>query len=48
VTTQNDRVAVIATAALTDDEIWTPFEPQSFLVFEDGRPVLKNGHCLLS
>lgn len=47
VTTQNDRVAVIATSALTNDEVWTPFEPQSFLVFEDGRPVLKNGHSLL-
>ncbi len=43
VTTQNDRVAVIAPAALTDNEVWTPFEPNSFLVFEDGRPVFNNG-----
>lgn len=39
VTTQNDRVAVIATTALTDDEVWTAFQPQSFLMFQDGQPV---------
>lgn len=46
VTTQNDRVAVIATTPLTHDEVWTPYEPRSFLVFEDGLPVLKNGQRL--
>lgn len=43
VTTENDRVAVIATSALTDDEVWTPYEPNTFLVFKDGLPILKNG-----
>lgn len=43
VTTPNDRVAVIATTALTDDETWTPFAPGSLLVFQDGQPVLADG-----
>ncbi|HEX4879974.1 MAG TPA: class II glutamine amidotransferase [Limnobacter sp.] len=43
VTTKNDRVSVIATSALTDDENWTAFSPNSFMVFEDGQPRWLNG-----
>ena len=37
VTTPHDRVAVIATAPLTANEVWTPLEPGEFAVFEHGR-----------
>lgn len=46
ITHVNDRVAVIATTALTDDEIWTPYEPLSFIMFEDGQPTWKDGSIL--
>lgn len=36
-TTPKDRVAVIATTALTSDEHWTRIEPNRFLVFEEGK-----------
>ncbi|MBV1774790.1 class II glutamine amidotransferase [Burkholderiaceae bacterium DAT-1] len=39
VTTPNDRVAVIATLPLTDNEHWTPLEPGQFVLFEDGAPL---------
>lgn len=39
VTRPNDRVAVIATTPLTDNETWTPIEPGSLLMFVDGAPV---------
>lgn len=39
VTTQQDRVAVIATSPLTHNETWTPYAPGSFLVFQDGKPL---------
>lgn len=39
VTHANDRVAVIATTPLTDNETWTPYEQGSFLVFQDGKPI---------
>lgn len=35
-TTPNDRVAVIATTPLTDNEIWTTIQPGELLVFQDG------------
>ncbi|MEX3954510.1 class II glutamine amidotransferase [Trinickia sp. EG282A] len=35
-TTPEDRVAVIATQPLTDDEVWTAFEPGDLLMFQDG------------
>jgi glutamine amidotransferase len=35
----HDKVAVIATAPLTDDEIWTQFTPGQLLLFKDGEPV---------
>ena len=34
-----DRVAVIATVPLTDDEPWTSIPPGTLLAFEDGAPV---------
>lgn len=37
-TTERDRVAVIATTPLTDNEIWTILEPGELLVFQDGLP----------
>jgi glutamine amidotransferase len=38
-TEEGDRVAVIATAPLTDDETWTRFAPGELIVFEEGRPI---------
>jgi glutamine amidotransferase len=34
-----DRVAVVVTAPLTTDEVWTPFAPGELRVFVDGAPV---------
>ncbi|MDE2584070.1 MAG: class II glutamine amidotransferase [Betaproteobacteria bacterium] len=39
VTTPNDRVAVIATQPLTDDEVWTPMVPGSLWWFAEGEAV---------
>jgi len=39
VTTPNDRVAVIATLPLTDNEQWTTIDPNQLLVFFDGEPL---------
>jgi predicted glutamine amidotransferase len=36
VTTPNDRVTVIATVPLTDNETWTAVEPGQLLMFQDG------------
>lgn len=38
-TTESDRVAVIATTPLTDNEVWTPINPGELLVFQDGLPL---------
>lgn len=38
VTTAQDRVAVIATVPLTDNETWTPIAPGELLMFRDGAP----------
>ncbi|MBW4612670.1 MAG: class II glutamine amidotransferase [Desmonostoc vinosum HA7617-LM4] len=38
-TTESDRVAVIATTPLTDNEVWTPIQPGELLVFQDGWPL---------
>ncbi|MET4576937.1 putative glutamine amidotransferase [Ottowia thiooxydans] len=35
-TTPNDRVALVATAPLTCDEVWTPFVPGELKVFVNG------------
>lgn len=40
VTTPNDRVAVIATLPLTDNEPWVTMEPGSLWLFQDGETVL--------
>ncbi|HLP88692.1 MAG TPA: class II glutamine amidotransferase [Nostocaceae cyanobacterium] len=37
-TTPSDRVAVIATTPLTDNEIWTEFQSGELLAFQDGLP----------
>jgi predicted glutamine amidotransferase len=34
-----DRVAVVVTAPLTTDEVWTPFAPGELRVFVDGAPL---------
>ena len=38
-TTPQDRVAVIATTPLTDNEDWTPIPPYQLMLFQDGQPV---------
>jgi glutamine amidotransferase len=43
VTTPKDRVAVIATVPLTDNETWTPIAPGSLVAFSDGEPVAVSG-----
>ncbi len=39
VTTPDDRVAVIATVPLTDNENWTALSPGELLLFVDGAPL---------
>ncbi len=39
VTTPNDRVAVIATQPLTDNECWTAFQTNELKVFKFGAPL---------
>ncbi|TDR71442.1 class II glutamine amidotransferase [Paludibacterium purpuratum] len=39
ITTPHDRVAVIATLPLTDNEIWTQLSPGQLILFKDGIPV---------
>jgi predicted glutamine amidotransferase len=39
VTTPNDRVTVIATQPLTDNETWTRLEPGQLVLFRDGEAV---------
>jgi predicted glutamine amidotransferase len=41
-TTPEDRVAVIATTPLTDNETWTPIEPDSLVMFHHGAPVARH------
>lgn len=40
VTTPSDRVAVIATQPLTDNETWTAHPKDTVLVFRDGAPLM--------
>ncbi|HLO47365.1 MAG TPA: class II glutamine amidotransferase [Kamptonema sp.] len=35
----SDRVALIATVPLTDNEVWTQVQPGELLVFQDGLPL---------
>ncbi|MEL7243230.1 MAG: class II glutamine amidotransferase, partial [Cyanobacteria bacterium J06573_2] len=39
-TRPKDRVAVIATTPLTDNEVWTQIQPGELLTFLDGEPIL--------
>lgn len=39
VASPTDRIAVIATKPLTDNEPWTPMRPGELLVFRDGVPL---------
>jgi glutamine amidotransferase len=39
-TTPADKVAVIATTPLTDNETWTPMRPGQLLAFQHGEAVL--------
>ncbi|WP_044528451.1 class II glutamine amidotransferase, partial [Herbaspirillum sp. B65] len=39
VTTRHDRVAVIVTQPLTDNEVWTQYQPGEMKVFVDGAVV---------
>jgi glutamine amidotransferase len=41
VTTPNDRVAIIVTAPLTNNETWTQFKQDELKVFVDGAPVVR-------
>ncbi|PLZ97547.1 class II glutamine amidotransferase, partial [Fischerella thermalis CCMEE 5328] len=38
-TKPSDRVAVIATTPLTDNEVWTIIKPGELLAFQDGLPL---------
>ena len=38
-TTPSDRVAIIATFPLTDNEVWTTLKPGELLAFKDGLPL---------
>lgn len=42
-TTPQDRVAVVATTPLTDNESWTVIAPGELLVFQDGLPLPQPG-----
>jgi glutamine amidotransferase len=39
-TTPDDKVAVIATTPLTDNEQWVTMKPRQLMAFEHGAPVL--------
>jgi hypothetical protein len=39
-TTPDDRVAVIATQPLTDNEVWTRLQPGELVMFRDGELVM--------
>ena len=39
VTTPDDRVAVITTEPLTENETWSAFAPGEMILFQDGKPV---------
>ncbi|MBD2163662.1 class II glutamine amidotransferase [Calothrix membranacea FACHB-236] len=44
-TSPRDRVAIIATTPLTDNEVWTILEPGQLLVFQDGLPIMSVERC---
>jgi predicted glutamine amidotransferase len=39
-TSPSDRVAVVVTTPLTDNEVWTPIPKGDVVVFRDGAPIL--------
>ncbi|MBI1451235.1 MULTISPECIES: class II glutamine amidotransferase [Acinetobacter] len=39
VTTAEDRVAVITTEPLTQNEVWTAFKPGEMILFQHGQPI---------
>lgn len=39
VTTPEDRVAVITTEPLTQNEVWQPFQPGEMILFQYGQPI---------
>ena len=41
VTTPEDRVAVITTEPLTQNETWSAFKPGEMILFKDGQPIQK-------
>ena len=41
VTTPKDRVAVITTEPLTQNEIWQAFSPGEMILFQQGQPIRK-------
>ncbi len=41
VTTPEDRVAVITTEPLTQNELWTAFKPGEMILFQHGHPIRK-------
>mmetsp|Transcript_25437 Transcript_25437/g.61140 ORF Transcript_25437/g.61140 Transcript_25437/m.61140 type:complete len:361 (-) Transcript_25437:113-1195(-) len=45
VTKEDDRVAVIATAPLTDDEDWVEFKRGQLILFDDGLPHTQADEC---
>ncbi|KAL7460382.1 hypothetical protein ACHAXS_000836 [Conticribra weissflogii] len=45
VTKEDDRVAVIATSPLTDDEDWVEFERGQLILFDDGVPHMAPEDC---
>lgn len=42
VTTPEDRVAVITTEPLTDNEAWFAYTPGEMILFQDGKPTLRS------
>ena len=45
VTHPDDRVAVIATLPLTDNETWITLAPGTLTLFHDGLPVRSESTC---
>jgi predicted glutamine amidotransferase len=39
-TKPQDRVAIIATMPLTDNEVWTAIAPNQLVMFQDGQPAV--------
>lgn len=46
VTTPEDRVAVITTEPLTDNEVWQAYAPGEMILFQHGRPI-KQAHTVV-